>query len=204
MSWTRCTAGCRRASEIRSASSARISPRILPKLSSPSTGAGSPPASRAASRAALRARSRAARASRSSCSSVAIRSATDGCAASLRRRSAPHFVVGRLDLLESSRRLRRTPVSVGMVQLYHLPVRVVQLLGRGAGRDPEHAIRVTAHQSAASSSADMPSRPRVLRVRTPSARKSRASTTCVIVMTESITGVGTSRRAARSARKIRE
>ena len=59
-------------------------------------------------------------------------------------------------------------------------------------------------QRAASSSGDMPSRPSVLTVRTPSRRKSRASTTEAIVITASITGVGTPRRAARSVRKISE
>ena len=67
---------------------------------------------------------------------------------------------------------------------------VVELMTTGTG------------QSAARSSRERSCRPSVgAIVRTPSPRKSRASTTDVIAITESITGVGTPIRAARSARK---
>lgn len=59
-------------------------------------------------------------------------------------------------------------------------------------------------QIAASSSGVMPSRPSVVTVRLPSARKSRASTTEATAMTESMTGVGTPTRVARSVRKTSE
>jgi branched-chain amino acid transport system permease protein len=61
-----------------------------------------------------------------------------------------------------------------------------------------------ARQSAASASGDIPSSPSVLTVRLPSRRKSRPSTTDATVMTASITGVSTPRRAARSERKTSE
>lgn len=59
-------------------------------------------------------------------------------------------------------------------------------------------------QRAARSSGLMASRPKLARVRAPSARKSRASTTDAIVISASIVGVSTPTRTARSVKKTRE
>ena len=76
--------------------------------------------------------------------------------------------------------------------------------GRRRGEDRARARlrRAGRPQIAASSSAESPSRPSVVSVLAPSARKSRASTTEAIVTTASIAGVGTPRRAASSVKKI--
>src|SRR5947209_13806718 len=57
-----------------------------------------------------------------------------------------YSIVGLLDFLEPTRRLRRAGVVVRMVKLHQPPVGVVQRLRRGAARDAEHQVRITAHE----------------------------------------------------------